>query len=93
MADTYEIIGDIRGIGLMVGVELVKDKKLKTPATQARNQILSDCHKKGLLIIGAGVYKNVIRFLPPLSISKTLLEEGLDIFEESLKKSHKGSQK
>lgn len=86
IADKYDVIGDVRGIGLMVGVELVEDKKTKKPAKQARNQILSDCHKNGLLIIGAGSYKNVIRFLPPLSISEALLKNGLDIFEDSIKK-------
>jgi len=86
MYEKYEIIGDIRGIGLMVGVELVKDRETKEPAKEERNQILSECHKNGLIIIGAGVYKNVVRFLPPLNIDEELLNKGLDIFETAIKK-------
>jgi 4-aminobutyrate aminotransferase/(S)-3-amino-2-methylpropionate transaminase len=85
MYKKYEIIGDVRGIGLMTAVELVKDRKTKEPAKKERNQILAECHKKGLIIIGAGAYKNVIRFLPPLNISENLLNKGLDIFENAIK--------
>jgi len=86
MYEKYEIIGDIRGIGLMVGVELVKDRETKEPAKEERNQILSECYKNGLIIIGAGVHKNVVRFLPPLNIDEELLNVGLDIFENAIKK-------
>ena len=85
MYEKYEIIGDVRGIGLMAAVELVKDRKTKEPAKEERNNLLSECHKNGLIIIGAGPYKNVIRFLPPLSISEGLLNKGLDIFENAIK--------
>jgi len=86
MYEKYEIIGDIRGIGLMVGVELVKNRETKEPAKEERNRILSECHKNGLIIIGAGAYKNVVRFLPPLNIDEKLLNKGLDIFENAIKK-------
>jgi len=69
----------------MAGVELVKDRKTKEPAKEERNQVLSECHKNGLIIIGAGAYKNVIRFLPPLNISEGLLNRGLDVFENAIK--------
>jgi 4-aminobutyrate aminotransferase/(S)-3-amino-2-methylpropionate transaminase len=85
MHKKYEIIGDVRGIGLMTAVELVKDRKTKEPAKKERNKILTECHKKGLIIIGAGAYKNAIRFLPPLNISEDLLNKGLDIFENTIK--------
>ncbi|UCH69987.1 MAG: aspartate aminotransferase family protein [Candidatus Bathyarchaeota archaeon] len=81
----YEIIGNVRGLGLMVAVELVKDRKSKEPAKEERNSILSECHKNGLITIGAGPHKNVIRFLPPLNISENLLNRGLDIFENAMK--------
>ena len=74
----------------MVGVELVKDRKTKEPAKEERNRILNEYHKNGLIIIGAGAYKNVIRFLPPLNISEELLNKGLDIFEMCCKKVVKG---
>lgn len=85
MHEKYEIIGDIRGKGLMAGVELVADRKTKKPAKEERNQVLDECLKNGLIIIGAGPYKNVIRFLPPLNIKEDLLIEGLDIFENAIK--------
>ncbi|MDH5438680.1 MAG: 4-aminobutyrate--2-oxoglutarate transaminase [Candidatus Bathyarchaeota archaeon] len=85
MYEKYEIIGNVRGVGLMAGVELVKDRKSKEPAKEERNHILTGCHKNGLIIIGAGSYKNVIRFLPPLNISENLLNKGLDIFENAIK--------
>jgi len=83
--DKYEMIGNVRGIGLLAGVELVKNRKSKEPAKEERNHILMECHKKGLIIIGAGPHKNVIRFLPPLNISEDLLNKGLDIFENAMK--------
>ncbi|UCE17003.1 MAG: 4-aminobutyrate--2-oxoglutarate transaminase [Candidatus Bathyarchaeota archaeon] len=85
MYKKYEIIGDVRGIGLMAAVELVKDRKTKEPAKKERNQILTKCHKNGLVIIGAGAHKNVIRFLPPVNISENLLNKGLSIFENATK--------
>jgi 4-aminobutyrate aminotransferase/(S)-3-amino-2-methylpropionate transaminase len=85
MYKKYEIIGDVRGVGLMSGIELVKDRRTKEPAVKEREEILTNCYKKGLIIIGAGAYKNVIRFLPPLMISTELLDKGLDIFESAIK--------
>ncbi len=85
MHEKYEIIGDARGIGLMAGVELVADRKTKKPAKEERNQVLDECLKNGLIIIGAGPYKNVVRFLPPLNINEDLLDKGLDIFENAIK--------
>ncbi|MEM2780900.1 MAG: 4-aminobutyrate--2-oxoglutarate transaminase, partial [Candidatus Bathyarchaeia archaeon] len=85
MQDKYEVMGDVRGLGLMVGVELVKDRKTKEPAKELRDNIISECYKNGLIIMGAGAYHNVIRFLPPLNISEELLNKGLDIFERAVK--------
>lgn len=84
MHEKFEIIGDVRGIGLMAGVELVKDRKTKEPARDKRKHILTKCYKNGLILIGAGPYKNVIRFLPPLNIDEELLSKGLDIFENAV---------
>ena len=85
MQSKYEVIGDVRGLGLMAGVELVKDRKTKEPAKELRDNILGECHKNGLIIMGAGAYHNVIRFLPPLNISEELLNKGLDVFEKAVK--------
>lgn len=86
MQEDHEIIGDVRGLGLMAAVELVKDRKTKEPATEARNQIIKDCLDEGLIILGAGSWKNVIRFLPPVNIDEELLSRGLEIFEGALKR-------
>jgi 4-aminobutyrate aminotransferase/(S)-3-amino-2-methylpropionate transaminase len=85
MYEKYEIIGDVRGVGLMVGVELVKDRKTKEPAREERDRILSECPRNGLILMGAGAYHNVIRFLPSFNISEELLNKGLDIFEGAIK--------
>jgi 4-aminobutyrate aminotransferase/(S)-3-amino-2-methylpropionate transaminase len=81
----HPIIGDIRGKGLMIGIELVKDS-VKTPAVDEVKAIRKMCLEKGLLIGVGGVFENVVRIQPPLTITKTELDEALDIIEESLGK-------
>ncbi len=78
----YPIIGDIRGLGLMIGVELIEDSK-KTPATQKRDKLINEAFKRGLLLLGAG--DSSLRLAPPLVISKEEIDTGLSIFEDSLK--------
>ena len=84
MMDKYDIIGDVRGKGLMIGVELVKDRKSKEPATRELKEVIDYSFKNGLLIVGAGV--STVRFMPPLNISLDVADEALDIFEDVLKK-------
>lgn len=79
-----EIIGDIRGKGLMVGVELVKDRKSKEPASGARDKLIEEAFKRGILLLGAGA--SSLRLAPPLTITKNYVDVAVDIFEESLKK-------
>lgn len=83
--EKYEPIGDIRGIGCMMGIEFVKDRKTKTPASELVAKIIAKAAFKGLIIEGAGIYGNVIRFLSPLVITDAQLEAGLAIYEESIK--------
>ncbi len=78
----YDIIGDIRGLGPMIAMELVKDNVRKTPAADETKQLASYCFEKGLLILGCGTYGNVIRFLMPLVITDEQLEAGLQILED-----------
>ncbi len=80
----YPQIGDIRGLGSMVALELVKDPVTKEPHKEAVPAIVQECFKRGLLTMGAGIFGNVIRFLPPLVITDEQLETGLKIFSESL---------
>ncbi len=87
MKERYELIGDIRGIGLMIGVELVESRKTKEPAVKQRESILNYCFENGLILLPAG--SSVIRIIPPITISKKLLEDGLNILEEAIKKENK----
>ena len=76
------IIGDVRGLGLMIGIELVKDSK-KTPASGKRDKLIDTAFRKGLLLLGAG--ESSLRLAPPLIITKEEIDIGLSIFEDSLK--------
>ena len=83
MQESHEIIGDIRGLGLMAGIELVKDRETKTPATEKRNNLIDEAFKRGVLLLGAG--QSSLRLAPPLIINKQQVDAGLEILEESLK--------
>jgi 4-aminobutyrate aminotransferase len=80
---TYECMGDVRGKGLMVGVELVKDRETKEPAMDWRPRVIHKAFEKGLLILGCG--ENSIRFCPALTVSAGEIDRALSIFEEALK--------
>ena len=84
MQEKYPIIGDVRGLGAMVAMELVKDRKTKEPAKQECALIREKCYKNGLIALGAGIQGNVIRTLAPLVITDEELEEGLSILDEAL---------
>jgi 4-aminobutyrate aminotransferase/(S)-3-amino-2-methylpropionate transaminase len=77
-------IGEVRGLGAMVAMEVVKDRVSREPDPQLTTAILHRCHDRGLAILKAGLYDNVIRLLPPLTISDDELRHGLDILEESV---------
>jgi 4-aminobutyrate aminotransferase / (S)-3-amino-2-methylpropionate transaminase / 5-aminovalerate transaminase len=83
--NTYECVGDVRGLGAMVGIEFVKNKQTKEPAAQLVSDIIQYAAYHGLLIENAGTYNNVIRFLAPLVITDAQLEAGFAIFEESIR--------
>ncbi len=84
MQGRYSIIGDVRGLGAMTAIELVEDRATKKPATEAASQILKKCWENGLLVLSAGMYGNVVRFLPPLVITDSQLEQGLQILEKAI---------
>jgi 4-aminobutyrate aminotransferase / (S)-3-amino-2-methylpropionate transaminase / 5-aminovalerate transaminase len=81
----HSIIGDVRGLGLMIGIELVKDKSL-TPAPAEAEAIRDACRQQGLLVGLGGIDGNVIRFQPPLVISNTQIDQAIDIISEVLQK-------
>ncbi len=82
---TLSSVGDVRGRGLMVGIELVKDRDTKEPWPQMAAQVRTECFRKGVIIEVGGHYGNVARFLPPLTITRALLLTGVEIFVESVR--------
>jgi 4-aminobutyrate aminotransferase len=82
MMDKYEIIGDVRGMGLFLGVEIVKDKRSKARGEEEAKQVMDYCFRHGLLVITAG--RNTLRVVPPLVISDEEMDEGLDILGEGI---------
>ncbi|GES31951.1 4-aminobutyrate--2-oxoglutarate transaminase [Streptomyces angustmyceticus] len=80
IAEKYDIVGEVRGRGAMIAIELVKSGS-KDPNPEATAALAKACHQEGLLVLTTGTYGNVLRFLPPLVIGEDLLGEGLDILE------------
>jgi len=84
MKNKYSLIGEIRGIGAMRAIELVKDQKTKEPATQETAQIVQECLKNGVLVPTAGINKNILRMLVSLEITDEQLDEALDVLEKAV---------
>jgi len=82
--EKYPVVGDVRGLGAMVGMELVVDRQTKEPATALTKQLVTRCREKGLLMISAGTYSNIIRPLMPLVITDEQLDRGLEIIGDAL---------
>jgi 4-aminobutyrate aminotransferase len=78
----HPLIGDVRGMGLMIGVELVKDRATKERAVEARAALVQAMFRRGILILGAG--KNAVRFAPPLVLTKAQADTVLRLFDESM---------
>ena len=83
--EKYPVIGDVRGLGGMIGLEFVKNQESKEPSPEFSAAVIKGCAQKGLMIEGAGTYGNVIRFLAPLVMTDEQLEAGLDIYESVIK--------
>lgn len=84
LKEKYEIIGDVRGKGLILGLELVRDRKTKEPASKETAKICYRAFQKGLIIFYVGIHSNVLEFTPPLNITKEDVDTGLRILEESI---------
>ncbi|MER6052598.1 4-aminobutyrate--2-oxoglutarate transaminase [Streptomyces sp. NPDC001793] len=82
IAEKYDIVGEVRGRGAMIAIELVKSGS-KDPNPEATAALAKACHQEGLLVLTTGTFGNVLRFLPPLVIGEDLLNEGLDILESA----------
>jgi 4-aminobutyrate aminotransferase/(S)-3-amino-2-methylpropionate transaminase len=80
----FEMIGEVRGKGPMLALELVKDRETKEPATAETKKLIQLCYDKGLILLSCGNFGNVIRTLMPFVITEEQLDKGLSILEESL---------
>ncbi len=89
--DEIEIVGDVRGKGLMIGIELVKNKETKTPAKKELATVINKAFKRGILVIGAGL--STIRISPPLNISIELMERALNVIEDILREIDRENKK
>src|SRR5437870_4078814 len=83
LQEQFPVVGDVRGLGGMVAMELVKDRTTKEPDAHAASDVLAAAHRRGLALIKAGMYDNVLRVLVPLCVTDEQLKRGLDIFEEA----------
>lgn len=86
MKQKYEIVGDVRGLGAMVGIELVKDRATKEPASEETTAVVKECLANRVIIAKAGLYGNVIRMLIPLVIKEDELKQGFDVIEQAIAK-------
>jgi 4-aminobutyrate aminotransferase len=82
LMDRHPLIGDVRGRGLMVGVELVRDRTTKERATTERDRLVHECYRRGLLVLGAG--RNAIRLSPPLVLTRAQADTAIGILGEAL---------
>ena len=85
LQEEFEIIGDVRGLGAMIGMELVKNRQTRKPAADKAKELVNCCLEKGLIILACGNYGNVIRTLMPLVITDEQLERGCSILRNGLK--------
>jgi 4-aminobutyrate aminotransferase len=84
LKDKHELVGDVRGMGLLQALEFVKDRTSKEPAPEATNQFMEECRKRGLIVGKGGLLGNVIRTSPPLNIGKSDVDEAIRIMDEAL---------
>lgn len=85
MLEKFPFIGDVRGLGAMLAIELVRDRATKEPAPELASRLAKRASERGLILLTAGIYGNVIRILAPLTASPELMDEGMTILEHALK--------
>ena len=84
IASRVETIGEVRGLGSMLAIELVEDRETKTPAAALTSATTAAARERGLILLSCGLYGNVIRILVPLVVSDEDLDRGLELLEEAL---------
>jgi 4-aminobutyrate aminotransferase / (S)-3-amino-2-methylpropionate transaminase / 5-aminovalerate transaminase len=85
--ERWDAIGDVRGLGAMLAIELVSDREAKTPDAEIASKIVEEAAGRGLLLLKSGIYSNCIRVLCPLVLSDAELDEALDVWEQALEAS------
>jgi 4-aminobutyrate aminotransferase/(S)-3-amino-2-methylpropionate transaminase len=85
VARQVDLVGDVRGLGAMQAIELVRDRTTREPAVAETRRVIAEARARGVLLLAAGTYGNVVRFLPPLTAPDDLLDEGLAAVEEALR--------
>jgi 4-aminobutyrate aminotransferase / (S)-3-amino-2-methylpropionate transaminase / 5-aminovalerate transaminase len=80
----WQLVGEVRGLGAMQAIELVRSRSTREPAEQETKQVSEYCYKHGLVVLTAGSYGNVIRLLVPLVVTDAEMDEGLDVLEAAL---------
>jgi 4-aminobutyrate aminotransferase len=83
LKEEREIVGDVRGKGLMIGIEIVEDKETKNPGADKAREVMLRCWKRGVAIISCGT--STLRIVPPLTITRELVDAGLEIIEDVIK--------
>jgi 4-aminobutyrate aminotransferase len=92
LEDRFEVVGEVRGKGLMAGVELVKDGRSKDPSPEAAGTIMERCKERGLLIGKGGLYGNVLRISPPLSITEEDAARAVETLEVAFGEAERGTE-
>jgi 4-aminobutyrate aminotransferase / (S)-3-amino-2-methylpropionate transaminase / 5-aminovalerate transaminase len=82
--ERYPQVGDVRGLGAMLAIELVTDAEAQTPAPELASEVTDEAAKRGLLLLKSGIYSNCIRVLTPLTLSDAELDEALGVWEDAL---------
>ena len=82
LQEKHPLIGDVRGMGLMIGIELVRDRQTKERAVEERNALVQAMFRRGVLVLGAG--KNAIRLAPPLVLTKAQADSVIKLLDEAL---------
>src|SRR5206468_3749411 len=84
MKDKHPLIGDVRGMGLMQALELVKDRKTKEPAAAETTKLQEACKRRGLLVGKGGLYNNTVRIAPPMLIGDAEIDHACDVLDAAL---------
>jgi 4-aminobutyrate aminotransferase/(S)-3-amino-2-methylpropionate transaminase len=84
LGERHRIVGEVRGLGAMMALELVTDRETKEPARQATSEVVAESARNGLLTLKAGIHDNVVRVLAPLVMDEQLLSDGIDILDRAL---------